>query len=91
MPESRLSLLETAGYDFMAQIEGMLREARLYQREVQRIRDLVTDGHRDVASRLLTDGAVVTQMNELRKQSTALVETIDTVESLLAQERESRT
>jgi hypothetical protein len=91
VPEKRLPLLETAGFDLMAQVEGMLRQVRLYQREVQQIRDLVVTGNRDIASRMLTDGAAVSQMRELRNQCTSLAETIDTVEQLMDQERVERT
>jgi hypothetical protein len=90
MPEKRLPLLETAAFDFMAHLEGMLRQARFFQREVNRIRELLDSGNRDQASLMLTEGAVVAQMEELRQQSSALIETIDLVESLLAEERAAR-
>jgi hypothetical protein len=56
MPEKRLPVLEAAGFDLSAQVEAMAREARQYRSGVQKIRELVQDGQRDHASRLLTDG-----------------------------------
>lgn len=90
MPEKRLPLLETAGFDLLAQVEGMLRQIHLFQRDVQRIRDLVTAGERDVASRLLTEGTPVTQMTKLRRACAELSETIDNIEAWMAEERASR-
>lgn len=90
MPEKRLPLLETAGFDLLAQVEGMLREVRLFQDDVQRIRDLVTHGNRDVASRLLTEGGPVAQMKKLRRASVELTETLNNIEAWMAEERSSR-
>jgi hypothetical protein len=90
VPEKRLPLLETAGFDLLAQVEGMLREVRLFQDDVQRIRDLVTHGNRDVASRLLTEGGPVAQMKKLRRASVELTETLNNIEAWMAEERSSR-
>ena len=90
MPEKRLPLLETAGFDLLAQAERILRQVRLFQGEVQRIRDMVTQGRRDVASQLLTKGAAVGHMKQLRDASLTLTETIDNVELWMAEERSSR-
>jgi hypothetical protein len=75
----------------MAHIEAMLRQARLYQREVQRIRDYLNSGDRDRASRLLADGKVVKQMEELRRQCDLLTKSIDGVEEFISEERQART
>jgi hypothetical protein len=90
VPEKRLQLLETAGFDLLAQVEGMLRQIRLFQGDVQRIRDLVTQGNRDVASRLLTEGGPVAQMKKLRRASVEFTETLDNIEAWIAEERSSR-
>jgi len=90
VPEKRLPVLETAGFDLMAQVEGMLRQVRLYQREVQRIRDLLTQGERERASDLLTQGIVVQQMEKLRKQCQTLSDLIDVIEEMISDERASR-
>ena len=74
----------------MAQAERMVRQVRLYQDEVQRIRDLVTQGKRDLASQLLTQGAAVDHMKQLREASVMMTETIDNVELWMAEERASR-
>jgi hypothetical protein len=42
--EDRHELLEVQGFDFLAQIEAMLRHAREYQREVQRLRGILGKG-----------------------------------------------
>jgi hypothetical protein len=42
--EDRHELLEVQGFDLMAQIEAMLRHAREYQREVQRLRGILGKG-----------------------------------------------
>ena len=83
-------MLEAYGFDLMAQVEAMLRQTRLYQREVQRIRDHVNRGDRDGASRLLADGEVIRQMEELRRQCDLLTKSIDGVEEFIAEEREAR-
>ena len=90
VPEKRLPLLETAAFDFIAHLEGTLRQARSFQREVHRIRELVDAGQRETASLMLTEGDVVSQMEELRNQCETLAETITFVESLLAEERAER-
>ena len=90
MPDKRLPLLETAGFDMLAQVEAMLREVREYHDQVRRVRELVAEGKRDRASLLLTEGAVTRHMERLRKESLALAETIDNIEAFLAEERASR-
>lgn len=90
MPEKRLPLLETAGFDLLAQVEGMLRHVRSYQEEVHRIRDLVSQGKRERASLLLTEGAPAGHMKKLRQASVELTETIDNIEAWMAEERASR-
>jgi hypothetical protein len=42
--EDRRELLEVHGFDLLAQIEAMLRHAREFQREVQRLRGLMGKG-----------------------------------------------
>jgi hypothetical protein len=90
VPEKRLPLLEAAAFDLDAQVQAMSREVRSYQREVQRVRDLVAQGHRDQASLLLTDGPAMQYMNKLRRESLALAETIQNIELFIAEERASR-
>lgn len=90
MPEKRLPLLETAGFDLTAQVEAMAREARQYQSAVHKIRELLQDGKRDQASRLLTDGPVMDHMRALRRESLTLAETIDNIEAFVSEERASR-
>ena len=90
MPEKRLPLLEAAGFDLMAQVEAMSREARQYQIAVQKIRELVVGGKRDAASLLLTEGPVLDHMRQLRRESLTLAETIDNIEAFVSAERASR-
>jgi hypothetical protein len=90
MPEKRLPMLETAGFDLMAQVEAMSREARQYQLAVQKIRELVESGDRDKASLLLTEGPVMSHMRALRRESLTLAETIDHIETFVSEERASR-
>src|SRR5687768_12747363 len=42
--EDRLGLLEVHGFDLLAHVEAMLRHAREYQREVQRLRGILGKG-----------------------------------------------
>jgi hypothetical protein len=90
MPEKRLPLLEAAGHDLMAQVEAMLRQVRHYQRAVMQIREVFDHGRRDRASLLLAEGPVLTHMEQLRKESLGLVETIESIELFVKEERASR-
>jgi hypothetical protein len=47
--EDRCELLEVQGFDLMAQIEAMLRHAREYQRELQRLRGILGKGQTDTS------------------------------------------
>jgi hypothetical protein len=42
-------LLEVHGFDLLADIEAMLRHARQYQREVQRLRGILGKGQTDTS------------------------------------------
>jgi hypothetical protein len=90
MPEKRLPLLEAAGHDLMAQVEALLRGVRQYQHEVTRIRELLVQGDRDKASLLLTEGPVMSQMEQLRAASLELAETIESIELFVSEERAFR-
>jgi hypothetical protein len=90
MPEKRLPLLQTAGHDLRAQIEAMHRGIRHYDEEVQRIRQAFDAGNREEASRLLAEGRVMTCMEELRRQSLSLADTIESIEMFVEEERAAR-
>jgi hypothetical protein len=86
----RLPLLEAAGYDLLAQVEGMLRQARLFQGELERVRELANTGRSDGATRALTEGAAAKRMMQLRRECSTLGETLEVIETALAEERASR-
>lgn len=90
MPEKRLPLLEAAGHDLMAQVEALLRGVRQYQQDVARIRAVLVQGDRDNASLLLTEGPVMSHMEQLRAASLELAETIESIELFVREERASR-
>jgi hypothetical protein len=71
-------LLEVHGFDLLAHIEAMLRHARQYQREVQRLRGTMGKGQTATAD-LSPIKAVDVHLNRLRETCTAFTETLDEI------------
>ena len=75
-------LLEVQGFDLMAEIEAMLRHAREFQREVQRLRGLLGKGQ-TATSDLRPVDAIRQQLDELDRAHTSFRDTLGDVRGVI--------
>jgi hypothetical protein len=73
-------LLEVLGFDLLAQIEAMLRHAREYQREVQRVRGILGKGQ-TATSDLPPLDAVRHHLQQMRQVCTSFRDTLTDAQS----------
>ena len=81
--DGQLELLETQGFDLLAQVEAMLRSAREYQRDVQRLRGIVGKGQTST-SHLPALRAVRKHIGALRATCAQFTETLGGIDRTAA-------
>jgi hypothetical protein len=82
LTDSERELLEVHGFDLLAQVEAMLRHAREYQREVQRLRGILGRGQTSTAD-LLPLEAVREHVEQLRHESETFGAFLDDIVAIL--------
>jgi len=75
-------LLEIHGFDLLAHVEAMLRHVREYQREVQRLRGVLSKGQTTTTDRP-AKAAVREHLEELRRASVSFADTLVDIETMI--------
>jgi uncharacterized membrane protein YccC len=76
LSESDQEAMETLGFDLLAEVEALLRHAREYQREVQRLRGILGRGQTSTAERPVRE-AVRVHLENLRDACAKFGRTLD--------------
>jgi esterase/lipase len=77
--EQQNEILEVKGFDLLSEVEAMLRNARQYQREVQRFRGILGKGQTQT-SELPPIDAITEQVRRLRQTIQSMVDVVNDIE-----------